>query len=89
MNIVEAQREMRSAFLGGFGGQLVAGVIWAASAAVGTWIGPAPGMATLFFGCMLLFPLTQLLLRGSAGRRRWARTTRSTGWPGRSPSRCR
>ena len=63
MNIVEAQREMRSAFLGGFGGQLVAGVIWAASAAVGTWIGPAPGMATLFFGCMLLFPLTQLLLR--------------------------
>ncbi len=64
MNIIDAQREMRSAFLGGFAGQLVAGTIWAASGAVSTWIGPRPGMATLFFGCMLLFPLTQLLLRG-------------------------
>jgi hypothetical protein len=63
MNIIDAQREMRSAFLGGFAGQLVAGTIWAASAAVSTWISPRPGMATLFFGCMLLFPLTQLLLR--------------------------
>ena len=63
MNIIEAQREMRSAFLGGFAGQLVASVIWAISAAASTWIGPTPGMATLFFGCMLLFPLTQLVLR--------------------------
>lgn len=63
MGIGEGQREMRSAFLGGFAGQLMAGIIWAASAAGSTWIGPAYGMATLFFGCMLLFPLTQVLLR--------------------------
>lgn len=63
VDILEAQREMRRAFLGGLAGQLVAGVIWAVSAAVSTWIGPTQGMATLFFGCMLLFPLTQLMLR--------------------------
>jgi hypothetical protein len=63
MNIIAAQREMRQSFLGGFAGQLVAGAIWAISAAASIWIGPWQGMATLFFGCMLLFPLTQLLLR--------------------------
>ena len=63
MTITEAQREMRLAFMGGFVGQLVAAVIWAISAGVSTWIGPTQGMATLFFGCMLLFPLDQLILR--------------------------
>ena len=63
MLITDAQREMRSAFLGGFVGQLVAGLIWALSAAVSTWITPGYGMAVLFFVSMLLFPLTQLILR--------------------------
>jgi len=63
MQIADAQREMRSAFLGGFVGQLVAGVIWALSAALGTWVAPGYGMAALFFVSMLLFPLTQLILR--------------------------
>jgi uncharacterized protein DUF7010 len=62
MLIKEAQREIRSAFLGGFVGQLVAGIIWALSAAVGTWIAPRLGMAVLFFVSMLLFPFTQLIL---------------------------
>ncbi|MFO7687831.1 MAG: hypothetical protein R6V60_17255 [Desulfobacterales bacterium] len=35
MNILEAQREMRSAFLGGFAGQLVSGVIFILFAFVG------------------------------------------------------
>jgi hypothetical protein len=30
MPVDAAQRELRSAFLGGFGGQLVAGLIWSA-----------------------------------------------------------
>ncbi|MDX9863497.1 MAG: hypothetical protein RBT34_01700 [Anaerolineaceae bacterium] len=63
MYIKEAQKEIRSSFLGGFVGQLVAGLIWALSAAVSTWAAPRLGMAILFFVSMLLFPLTQLILR--------------------------
>jgi hypothetical protein len=63
MFIAAAQREIRSAFLGGFAGQFAAGVIWALSAAAGTWINHRLGMAVLFFVSMLLFPLTQLILK--------------------------
>jgi hypothetical protein len=54
---------MRQAFLGGFAGQLVSGIIWLGAAAAGVWIGPRYGMALLFFGSMLIFPLTQGTLR--------------------------
>jgi hypothetical protein len=56
--------------MGGFAGQLVASIIWALAAAVGTWIAPRYGMLVLFFLSMLLYPLTQLLLRalGRPGR---------------------
>jgi len=37
MNIITAQREMRSAFLGGFAGQLVSGLIWLTAAAAAIW----------------------------------------------------
>lgn len=63
MNILEAQREMRSAFLGGFAGQLVSGLIWLIAAALGTWASPGYGMAALFFGSMAIFPLTRLGVR--------------------------
>lgn len=63
MNILACQREMRSAFLGGFAGQLVSGLIWLAAAALGTWLSPMAGMAALFFGSMGIFPLTQLAVR--------------------------
>lgn len=63
MNILDAQREMRAAFLGGFAGQLVSGLIWLAAAAVSLWVTPYYGMALLFFGSMLIFPLTQATLR--------------------------
>ena len=63
MNFIDGQREMRSAFLGGFGGQLVSGIIWLIAAAISLWIRPAVGMAVLFFGSMLIFPLTQLTVR--------------------------
>ncbi len=58
-----AQKEMRSAFLGGFAGQLVSGVIWLLSAFISTISTPMYGMLFLFFGCMSIFPLTQLTLR--------------------------
>ena len=62
MLIKDAQKEMRAAFLGGFAGQLIAGAIWALSAALGT-LNPQYGIAFLFFASMLLFPLTQFMLR--------------------------
>jgi hypothetical protein len=63
INIYEAQREVRSVFLGGFAGQLVSGLIWLASSALSTWVNPTYGMLGLFLGGMFIFPLTQLTLR--------------------------
>lgn len=63
MTIHDSQREMRSAFLGGFAGQLVAGLIWLVAAALATWLSPLAGMAALFFGSMGIFPLTQGVVR--------------------------
>ncbi len=58
-----SQMEMRSAFLGGFAGQLVSGLIWVLSSAVSVLGAPHYGMAFLFLGSMGIFPLTQLALR--------------------------
>jgi hypothetical protein len=66
--IHEAQREVRSAYFGGFVGQLVAGVIWMTAAAIGTFIAAGYGMAVLFFVSMALLPLTEVILR-ALGRR--------------------
>jgi hypothetical protein len=63
MDIKTAQHEIRTVYLGGFAGQLVSGVLWLASAAVSTWVSQPYGMALLFLGGMLLFPLTRLTLR--------------------------
>ncbi|MEG0775389.1 hypothetical protein [Clostridium sp.] len=63
MTLSGAQMEMRSSFLGGFAGQLVSGLIWLGAAAVSVLITPQYGMIFLFFGCMGIFPLTQLTLR--------------------------
>jgi hypothetical protein len=69
MTFAEAQREARTAFVGGSVGQVVTGAIWLLSAALGTWAGTSQGIIALFFGGMLIFPLTQLALRllGKAG----------------------
>lgn len=63
MNISECQFEMRTSFLGGFAGQLISGIIWLVASMISLWVTPRYGMATLFFGSMLIFPLTQLLVR--------------------------
>ena len=57
------QKEMRIAFLGGFAGQLVSGIIWLIASIVSVIISNQAGMLTLFFGCMGIFPLTQLTLK--------------------------
>jgi hypothetical protein len=63
MTLEDAQREVRSVFLGGSVGQLVTGAIWLVSAALSTWVGEGQGIIVLFLGGALIFPLTQLSLR--------------------------
>ncbi len=61
--LAESQKEMRYAFLGGFAGQFVSGIIWLVASAVSLYVSTGYGMAALFFGSMGIFPLTQMLLR--------------------------
>ena len=63
MTVEEAQREVRSVYMGGLVGQLVSGALWLFSAALGTWVSPASGIAVLCLGGPLIFPVTQLVLR--------------------------
>ena len=63
MTLDAAQQAVRTVFLGGSVGQMVTGVIWLLSAALGTFGGETYGILGLFFGGMLIFPLTQLVLR--------------------------
>lgn len=62
MQISDAQRDVRTTFLGGFAGQLVSGLIWLASA-FAAWRSPRAGILILVFGGMLIYPLTLLSLR--------------------------
>lgn len=50
MDILDAQREVRSAYIGGFKGQLVSSVIWLVSAALGTWATPKASILTVVAG---------------------------------------
>lgn len=68
MDIQDAQREVRSVYIGGFWGQLVSSVIWLVSAALGTWVTPKASILTVLIAGFFIFPLTQMLLRLS-GRR--------------------
>ena len=63
MDIQDAQREVRSVYVGGFWGQLVSSIIWLASAAVGTWVSPKASILTAVISGFFIFPLTQIMLR--------------------------
>ena len=63
VQIHDAQREIRTHFIGGSYGQFVSGAVWLGSAAVATWRSPGLGMLVLVIGGMFIFPLTQLLIR--------------------------
>ena len=63
MTISDAQRDVRTVFLGGFAGQLVSSGVWFLSAATATWRSPRTAMAVLFVVGIFIFPMTQLLLR--------------------------
>jgi hypothetical protein len=63
MDIQDAQREVRSVYIGGFCGQLVSSVIWLLSATLGTWVTPRASILAVIIGGFFIFPLTQMLLR--------------------------
>lgn len=67
MLVQEAQREVRTIFIGGFWGQLVSSSIWLASAALGSWATPRAAILTLVIGGFFIFPAVQLLLRLTGG----------------------
>jgi hypothetical protein len=67
MLVQDAQREVRTVFIGGFWGQLVSSAIWLASAALGFWVTPRAAIFTLVVGGFFIFPATQLLLRLTGG----------------------
>lgn len=60
MHVADAQREIRQAYLGGFMGQLVSGLLWLASAACATWISPRSAITLIVLGGCFIFPLTRL-----------------------------
>lgn len=67
MLVQDAQREVRTVFIGGFWGQLVSSAIWLASAALGTWVTPRAAILTAVVGGFFIFPLTLALLRLTGG----------------------
>ena len=63
MDIRDAQREVRSVYVGGFWGQLLYAIIWLASAAIGTSVTPKASILTVVVGGAFIFPLLKVILR--------------------------
>jgi hypothetical protein len=63
MRIGDAQREIRTRYVGGYYGQLVSGVLWLGSAGLAVWAGPRAAITTLVVGGFFIFPVTELLIR--------------------------
>jgi hypothetical protein len=68
MTIREAQLQVRTRFVGGFYGQLVAGVLWLTSAGLAVWRGPRASIMMLVVGGFLIFPVAELLIRAVGQR---------------------
>lgn len=63
MLIQHAQHDVRTIFMHGFPGQLIASLIWFLSAACATWHSTTSAILILTIGGIFIFPLTQLSLR--------------------------
>ncbi len=68
MRIVDAQREIRIRYAGGYYGQLVSGLLWLLSAGLAVWVGPRAAIWTLVVGGFFIFPSTEALLRVAGER---------------------
>ena len=63
MLISEAQENLRRAYVGGGPGVAISGVVWLVAAWIQDTHGVGTGFAALFFGGMLIFPVTKLVCR--------------------------
>jgi len=63
MLVKDAQKEVRTVYIGGFFGQLVSSTLWLVSAALGTWVTPRAAIIELVVCGCFIFLITQLLLR--------------------------
>ncbi|MEQ1871817.1 MAG: hypothetical protein ABL961_17505 [Vicinamibacterales bacterium] len=63
MEIENAQRELRTAYLGGSPGMLAASLLWCASAALGALSGPRAAIVATSVGGTLIHPAGLLFLR--------------------------
>jgi hypothetical protein len=63
MDIRDAQRDVRTTFIGTFPGSLVTGTLWLVSAALATWSSTRNAIVFLVVAGAFIFPLTQLVLR--------------------------
>ena len=60
MLVADAQQEIRQAYIGGFMGQLVSGLVWLTTATVATFGSPRTAILLVVIGGMLIYPLTRL-----------------------------
>lgn len=63
MKISDAQKEVRTVYLGAFSGLIVTSIIWLLSAAAGAWRSAGLAIWVLILGGTFIFPLSQLLLK--------------------------
>ncbi|WP_100643714.1 DUF7010 family protein [Alteromonas facilis] len=70
MEFTAAQDDMKRAYAGGSTGVLASGMVWTIAAITGLVQAPFASMLVLFFGGMLIFPLSVLLAKilGRSGR---------------------
>lgn len=62
MEITAAQAELRHAYLRGGPGAIVSGCVWLSAALVASARGVPTGFVVLFFGGMLIFPISKLIV---------------------------
>jgi hypothetical protein len=73
MTLAESQRDIRTSFVGGGPGVVVSGLVWLVAALAFERHGTATAFAALFFGGMLIFPLSVAIVRGVFRRPRPAK----------------
>lgn len=73
MDIVAAQSDLRRAYVGGGPGAVISSLVWACAGLARHFGGTSRAFSLLFFGGMLIFPLSVLLARTLFRREKVAR----------------
>jgi hypothetical protein len=73
MNISDAQRDIRRAYVGGGPGVIVSSMVWLTTALAQQRTDTAHAFIVLFIGGMFIFPLSMLVCRVLFGRRKEAK----------------